>query len=252
MRSWLLSAAAVVLLSSNASAQEGPPPPPTAGATDSASTIDDDARFEWLAAEIAEIEKPTERWFTGWTWGFAWLTASQISLAAAAPTSGLRADSGVGAVVAGLGLAATISQPNSMLNAQETLRKYDASTPLGRYERRRRAEYILQSTASEERFEHSFIPFVLATVVNGAATYILVHDYGQDLAGWLSCAAGEVVTLIQIFSRPYSATRAWERYTKGYHPFPPSQVPPDQIELPDKLHLSFVVSPGGAGARITF
>jgi hypothetical protein len=273
MRTWLLTAAAVLLISGNAAAQtedsasegssrdKGSASKGEGADSDSdgdegraagASTIDDNARYAWLSAELTKIEGPTERWHTGWLWGFTWLTASQLALGASAPTIGLREDSYVGAAVGALGLVSVLIQPNTMDGALDTLKSYDGSSPLGRYERLRRAEYYLRSTAQEERFEHSVIPFALATVVNCAAAYLLVHTYGQDLAGYASLAAGEVVTLVQIFSRPYSATHAWERYQKSYHPFPPSEVPPDQIELPDQLHLSFVIGPAGLGARATF
>jgi hypothetical protein len=261
MRSWLLSATAiaVALTSRSASAQEEAGQedegPHSASASDSKggpNPMDDDARYKWLSAEIEQIEGPTERWQTGFTWGFAWLAASEWSLAAAAPKPDLQKDSAVGAVVGTLALGNMLIQPNTMADAQATLAQYDGTTAIGKYERRRHAEYLIKTTAVEEAFWHSWVPFTLNTVVNVAANSILIVGFKQELAGWLSMGAGEIVTLIQIFSRPHSATHAWERYTKTYHPFPPSEVPPDQIDLVEKLHISFGVSPGGLGAVGTF
>jgi hypothetical protein len=267
MRSWLLSATAtasalaIALTCRPASAQEDTEGeahegPHGSGDTSSSkgpsNSMDDDARYAWLSAEIAHIEGPTERWQTGWTWGFAWLAAGEWSLAAAAPKQSLQEDSGVGAVVGTLAFAAMLIQPNTMADAQATLAQYDASTPIGKYERRRHAEYLIKATASEEAYWHSLIPLTLNSAVNIAANSILIAGYHQTLAGALSMGAGEIVTLIQIFSRPYSATHAWERYKKEYHPFAPSEVPPDQDDLMDKLHISLAVSPGGIGAVGTF
>ncbi|MGH7270487.1 MAG: hypothetical protein ACREJ3_08650 [Polyangiaceae bacterium] len=252
MRSWLLSVAAVMLLSRSAAAQpEGAPAAtsnsdPEASVTGGASAFDDAARYAWLDAEIKPIEASTEKWFGVWTWGYAWVATSQVALAIPAPNDGLRELSLVGASTSFLGFLSMLTLPNTMSGASDTLAKYDASTPFGQYERRRKAEYILQATASEESYEHSVVPFILASVVNGAAAYILVQGYDQVLGGWALFGAGEVATLLQMFTRPFAATHAWDQYKKGYHPAPASEVPPDQI------HLSFDVSPFGVGAHGTF
>jgi len=259
MRSWLLSAAAVAvaLTCRSAYAQDDAPEGEEAGAhakgaTAGGSAGDDDARYAWLSAEIAHIEGPTERWQTGWTWGFAWLAAGEWALTAAAPKQSLQYDSGVGAAIGTLAFLNMMIQPNTMADAQASLAAIDGTTPQGRYDRRRHAEYLIEATSQEEAFWHSLIPFTLNTVVNVAANSALIVGYHQELAGWLSMGAGEIVTLLQIFSRPHSATHAWERYQKNYHPFAPSEVPPDEIDLIQKLHLSFAVSPGGVGAMGTF
>jgi hypothetical protein len=260
MRSWLLGATALAvgLTCRSASAQEEAGPEEAGPHAGSASTsgspnpMDDDSRYAWLSAEIKQIEGPTERWQTGFTWGFAWLAAGEWSLAAASPKKDLMQDSMVGAVIGTLALGNMLIQPNTMAGAQESLDQYDGSTAIGKYERRRHAEFLIEATASEEAFWHSLIPFTLNTVVNVAANSYLIWGLNQKLAGALSMGAGEIVTLIQIFSRPHSATHAWERYTKTYHPFPPSEIPPDQIDLIQKLHISFGVSPGGLGAVGSF
>jgi hypothetical protein len=83
MRSWLLGATALAvgLTCRSASAQEEAGPEEAGPHAGSASTsgspnpMDDDSRYAWLSAEIKQIEGPTERWQTGFTWGFAWLAA---------------------------------------------------------------------------------------------------------------------------------------------------------------------------------
>jgi hypothetical protein len=268
MRSWLLaaSAIAVALTCRSASAQEDAPAGDEARKTDGngdskdeasdadkpSSAIDADARYKWLSSEIDRIEGPTERWQAGWTWGFAWLAAGEWSLTAAAPKPGLQQDSGVGAVIATLAFMNMAIQPNTMGDAHDSLAAIDGTSVIGKYDRVRHAEYLIKSTATEEAFWHSWIPFTLNTVVNVAANSVLIAGFHQELAGWLSMGAGELVTLVQIFSRPYSATHAWERYTKAYHPFAPSEIPPDEIDLLQKLHISFSAGPGGVGAMGTF
>ena len=127
------------------------------------------------------------------------------------------------------------------------LHSFDASTPLGAYERRRRAEYLLHATAAEEHFYHSPIPLVLAAISSGAGAFILIRGYDQVVGGWATLGSGVAVTLLQMLTRPFSASDAWERYTdKAYTRRPGSQVPPDQIDL------SFGVTPMGAAVNGTF
>lgn len=235
-------ATTALLLGSSAAAQ-----PPASGVPATGSpVIDDNARYAWIDAQLAQIEGPTERWFTGWTWTFAWLAAGQAGLAAAAPKPGQVADSAVGAVTSALGLGTMLIAPNTLLGAREQLAKFDATMPQGQYERRRRAEYVLQAVSAEERFQHSWVPHVLHTLANAGGWAVLFFGYKEYLAAWATLGAGFVVGEIQIFTRPWSATNAWEQYVKDYHPIPASQVPPDQI------HLSFSVTPFGAAAQGTF
>jgi hypothetical protein len=154
----LLGCVGVTLLSAPAvHADETAPPEPetsepsTPGMT-TAGAVDDNARYEWLDAELARIEVPTERWYTGWVASFGVLALGQYSLAAGAPNSGLREISIAGAINSTLGLGAVLIAPNTLDGTREKLKDFDASTPLGAYERRRRAEYLLHATAAEEGF----------------------------------------------------------------------------------------------------
>ena len=135
--------------------------------------------------------------------------------------------------------------PNT-LGAFERLHQFDASSPLGAYERRRRAEYLLQATAAEERFYHSPVPLILAAITSGIGALVLIRTYDQVVGGWATLGSGVAVTALQMLTRPFSAGDAWRRYVDKYHPSPPSQTPPDQ------LHLSFSVTPTGAALNGTF
>jgi hypothetical protein len=210
-------------------------------------SLDDGARYAWLDNELGKVEAPTERWYTGWTATFAWLAVGQYSFAGPSPNAGLREFSLVGAVNSTLGLFAMLAAPNTLGgDAREKLQKFDASTPLGAFERRRRAEYLLNATAAEERFYHSPIPLLLATASSAAGGAILIYGYHQIPAGWGTFGAGVGLTLLQMLTRPFSAGDAWDRYVNRYHPSPNIQVPPDQI------HLSFAVTPMGAAMNGTF
>jgi hypothetical protein len=228
---------AALLVSSNAAAQSQP-------ATH--DVIDDNARYAWLDAELTEIEGPTERWYTGWTSAFAWVALGQYSFAATAPNTGLREVSIVGAINSTLGLGAMLIAPNTLDGSLERLHAFDASSPLGAWERRRRAEYLLHATAAEEHFYHSPVPLLLAAVSSGVGAFILIRTYDQVVGGWATLASGVSVTLLQMITRPFSASNALERYRDKYSPSPGSQVPPDQI------HLSFAVTPNGAAVNGTF
>jgi hypothetical protein len=220
-------AGAALLLSPPAAAQTKP----ESVATDQES-LDENARYAWLDAELKEVEGSTERWYTGWTAAFGWLALGQYAFAASAPNSGLRALSVVGAINSTLGLGAMLIAPNTLSgNAREKLESFDASQPLGAYERRRRAEYLLHATAAEESYYHGPIPLLLAAVVSGAGAFILIRSYDQVLGGIATGCAGVAVTSMQMLTRPSTASNAWKRYVNSTHPVPGSQVPPDQIQM---------------------
>jgi hypothetical protein len=240
----LLPAAAILLLGSSAAAETATATAPTP--TTSAPPVDDGARYAWLDAQLAQIEMPTERWFTGWTWTFAWLAVGQGSLTAASPTAKQRELSGVGVGQAVLGLGAMLMAPNTLRGARARLNKMDVTTADGQYARRKRAEYVLAAVAAEEQFEHSPIPYILAGAVNLGGAAILWRGFDQPLAAAGILAAGSVVTTVQILSRPFSATRAWAQYKKDYSPNMPAEVPPDQI------NISLGVGPTGVAAIGTF
>ena len=46
-------------------------------ATTEITSLDDNARYAWLDAELTNVEVSTERWYTGWTATFAWLALGQ-------------------------------------------------------------------------------------------------------------------------------------------------------------------------------
>lgn len=173
--------------------------------------------------------------------------AGQAALAASAPNRGLRVDAIVGGINSALGLFAILTAPHTMLGARDRLRRFDASTALGAYERRRRAEYILHATAAEEHFYGSWIPLAIAVIPSSIGAYVLIHDYDQKLAGWATLGAGVGVTLLQILTRPSIATHAWRRYVDEFHPEHNTQIPPS-----DLLDLSLVVTPMGVAATGTF
>ncbi|HEX3770438.1 MAG TPA: hypothetical protein VHV30_06225 [Polyangiaceae bacterium] len=212
-----------------------------------ADSLDDSAKFAWLDAELKKINGPTERWNTGWTATFGWLALGQWAFVGPSPNAGLREMSVVGATNATLGLIAMIAAPNTLGgDALAHVEQFDASTPLGAYERRRRAEYLLHATAAEEGFFHGPIPLILAGASSAAGGAILIYGYHQVAAGWAQFGAGVGLTLLQMLTRPSSATDAWERYKNKYHPAPNPQVPPDQIQM------YFGFSPMGAAMTGTF
>jgi hypothetical protein len=243
----LLGVSSAALFFPSTAAAQSVPAAPSGGAAPSApNAIDDNARYAWLDAELTQIEGPTERWYTGWTSAFAWVALGQYSFAATAPNTGLREVSIVGAINSTLGLGAMLIAPNTLSGSLERLHNFDASSPLGAWERRRRAEYLLHATAAEEHFYHSPVPLVLAAITSGAGAFILIRAYDQVVGGWATLGSGVAVTLLQMLTRPFSASDAWDRYKDRYNPSPGSQVPPDQI------HLSFSATPMGAAVNGTF
>jgi hypothetical protein len=87
-----------------------------------------------------------------------------------------------------------------------------------------------------------FFPFLSRS----GAGAILWFGYDQHVGGIATLGAGLGATAIQMLTRPFSATKAWKKYTSLAHPGPGSQVSPDQI------NVSFDVSPLGMGMHGTF
>jgi hypothetical protein len=222
------------------------PPPATIPSSDS---LDDSARWEYLNAHLSNVEGATERWYAGWTSTFAALAIAQYGFAAAAPNAGLREISLVGAINSTLGLGAMLIAPNTLDGSREKLEQFDATTPLGAFERRRRAEYLLHATEAEERYWHGPVPFILALVASGAGALVLIEGYDQVVGGLATLGGGIAVTALQMLTRPSSAGTAWRHYVHKYHPSPGTQVPPyDQIDM----YMSFAVSPNGVAMQLTF
>ncbi len=89
---------------------------------------------------------------------------------------------------------------------------------------------------------------MLAAVTSGAGAAVLIAGYNQVLGGLATLGAGLGLTALQMLTRPWAATRAWDRYVNKYHPVPGSQVPPDQVQM----FLSFAVTPTSAAVRLDF
>jgi hypothetical protein len=230
----LLPAVAVLSVAQSASAQTAPP------------VFDDATRLAWLEAELSKAQSASHRWFTGWTWGYAWLSAGQASLAVASPDYNQRVASGVGASVSALGFLAMLATPHTILGARDALERIDPSTPFGLYQRRLRAEGLLKASADEERFFHSWITHTMDLAANLGAAAVLIAAYDQKAFGVATLAAGTVIAEIQIWSRPFLATHAWSRYEAEFHPTSGGGMGWSEFEL------SLSLTPSGISAQGTF
>jgi hypothetical protein len=254
----LLVVLAALLASGRAAAQPPAAPGPAAvqepgaerdAAASRGATSIDDERYAWLDKHLAAVETPTERWYKGWTWGFIWLAAGNASLGVVAPTEPQRQFAFTTSVESVLGLTSTLIQPHTMGGAREMLREYDASSAIGQYERRRRAEYVLYATASEENYWHSPVPHLLGVVAAAGGAGVLMGIYHQTAFGLLEAGATLGAVELQIWTRPTSATKAWREYEKWTGEGKPAEVGPDAIDL---FSVSFAVTPGGVAAVGTF
>jgi hypothetical protein len=214
-----------------------------------AQPSEDEVRYAWLDAELARIEVPTERWFTDWALAYATLTLADEQLAVITKDPAQRTAAIVGGAGSVLGLLGVALQPNTLAGARERLAAFDATTPLGKYERRRRAEYVLHAVAAEERYWRSPTPHLLALLVSGGSTAVLIAGYHQTTYGLLNLGFGMAIAELQIWTRPTLATQAWHRYANTYHPGQPSEIGPDQV---DQFSMSVSLSLFGVGLRGSF
>jgi hypothetical protein len=179
---------------------------------------DDDARYSWLLAELAQSEGAHRTWWRAWTASYAVLALGQGTFALAIQDEGLRADATVGAVKTALGLVSLLLLPQTPRWAVSSLREMDSGTPKARRLRRLRAEELLQASASEERFGISWVPHVAAAATNLAGAYILFHEYKRYVPGWLSLGSGTFVAELQILTQPTNAIGAHNRYVRAFRP----------------------------------
>jgi hypothetical protein len=221
-------------------------PAPNDGSLD---TLSDSARYARLDADLARIEVPTERWFTGWAWTFAWATVGNAGFAAATPTYQQRVLAVVTGTTSALALGAMAVQPNTLIGERDRMAKMDASTPLGQYERRKHAEYVLHGVAAEEAYWRSPIPHILGIAVAGASAAVLIEGYKLTAFGILQGSLGFALAELQIWTRPTLATAAWHRYAHDVSAQKPSEQGPDQLDM---FSVSLVAAPTGMGLKGTF
>jgi hypothetical protein len=81
---------------------------------------------------------------------------------------------------------------------------------------------------------------------NVGAAAVLIEAYDQKAFGVATLVAGTVIAELQIWSRPFLATRAWSRYVAEFHPTSGGAMGWAEFQL------SLSLTPVGIAARGTF
>lgn len=173
------------------------------------------ARYEFLLTSLERERPKVKLWWTGWTLGYAGLTAGQGAAALFFPERGARIDAAVGAAESALGVIGMLITPHTVTGAPDELRAMDGSTPGARAARLRRAEALLEQSAGDEEDARSWAPHVEAALVNYAGSATLWFGYQRYAGGWLNLLAGTAIAELQIITRPTGASESWRRYRAG-------------------------------------
>ncbi len=144
------------------------------------------------AAALALDRRDARIWYFGWSSAFAVALGVRLPMALLADDPGVRADSRVGAVTAGVGLLATLLQPPVGLFAR-TVEDAD-----------------VEATAADERRGRAWFAHVPGIALNlGAGAFLWLHE-DRPVPGAISAAIGLAVTELQIFTRPRRVLDATE------------------------------------------
>lgn len=216
MTRWSATCGALLLLHVTCGVARAEPPPPAP-----AKDAEIDARLAFLERAIERERDSTRLWYDGWTGFFGAAALAQAGLAANVTTYAARVAGIAGAAKAGLGFGFMLVSPAGGRTAADLLRAMPAATPSQRLAKLRRAEAMLSTIATEERFRRSWFPTLGGGVVNlggAVAVFALTHDAG---AGWLGLASGLLVSGLHRFTAPTAAIGAWDAYRRGDLRAPP-------------------------------
>lgn len=186
-------------------------------------------RLSYLENALRSGRPAARAWWYGWISAYSVGTVAQLSLAGAhwndtKPESGspgarrvrdreFAQDMLVGGATTALGLGGLLIDPFVPAYGSNALKKLPESTPEERRAKLLRAEEILRQCAAREKKGRGLTTHLLNLGVNAAAgivTALAFHRPAKD--GLVTFAAGETVSLINIFTQPRRATRDLKEY----------------------------------------
>jgi hypothetical protein len=215
--------------------------PGVAWAEPGTSDAETTARLAFIERALARDEVHTRLWSDGWTGFFGAAALAQAGLAGGSASASARITALAGAAKASIGFGFMIVSPATGRTAASVLRALPSGTPEQRRDKLRRAEALLRTVATEERFRRSWFPSIGGAFVNIAGAWVVLATTRDATAGWLGLATGVLVSQAHRFTQPTAAIDAWAAYCRG-----------DIRPRPARASVSVVPVPGGLSLRASF
>ena len=203
----------------------------TAWAQEAAGPSDEQVkeRLSYLEGALSSARPAARAWWYGWIAAYSVGTVSQLSLAGAhwndtkaedgSPDArrvrdrGFAEDMLVGGATTALGLGSLLIDPFVPAYGSKALKRLPEATPEERRTKLLRAEEILRRCAAREKEGRGLKTHLLNLGVNAAAGIVTAAAFHRPWTdGLMTFAAGEAVSLLNIFTQPRRAIRDLNEY----------------------------------------
>lgn len=217
-------------------------------------------RLAFITKALEDGQPAAKRWWYGWIGAYTAgalaggvLAAShwhdtKLEGAETVPDREFAEGMLVGGATFALGVGPLVLDPFVAATAAKKLRPLPESSPLERRAKLNRAEQVLRECARDEKDGRGLKTQLLNVGANAAGAVVIKAIFHQSWGSALvSFAAGEAVSLLNIFSQPMKATRDLKRYEAGFEADrgPLSRARPEP-------QWSLGLFPGGISFRLKF
>jgi hypothetical protein len=233
------AALALVLVAAHASPAFAAPPDEDAAVT---------ARLAFLEAVLARDGAKLGTWRDAWVSTFAALALLQVGVGVPTTDVGVRGAAFVGGIKSLLAAGSILAVPATIVTASARLGALDARTPEERRAKLLVAESLLQKSAAESRFRHSWMPLVAGALLNVGGAAVMWAGYHRPGSGWFGLGSGLVVGQLFYQTQPIGAIAAWDAYSRARDQGKP---PPTVASLAAKEPaIRWSVAPGAGGVLL--
>jgi hypothetical protein len=204
-----------------------------------------EARLAWIERALDREQASGRLWYDSWVGLFGAATLAQAGIALNVNDPAARVSGIVGSVKSGIACGFMLLNPATARTAADTIRAMRADTPAERAAKLLRAETLLRTIATEQRFGRSWFPRVGGAALNTAAAWITWATTRGTAVGWIGLLSGVAVAQLNIHTQPTSAIAAWESYSRAgsalprLDPAPPPRVSVVPMGAGLALHTTF-------------
>jgi hypothetical protein len=217
------------------------------------------ARLAFITGALDAGQPRAKTWWYGWIAGYSVGAVAMGVLAATnwnepvietfapvpKPDRSFAQDMLVGSATFAIGVVGLVIDPFVPATAGRKLRPLPEGTSMERLAKLRRAEELLRQCARREKDGRSLKTHLMNAGVNAAAGVVTAAAFKRPWTdGLITFAAGEAVSLLNIFSQPMRATRDLKKYEAG-------DLGNSGVSTP-KRRWSLGVWPGGLSFRLQF
>lgn len=173
-------------------------------------------RLEFITEALRAGRPAAGAWWYGWMAAYSAGAIAGGAVAASGTDYELAEDVIVGGATCALGVVGLVIDPFVPATAPRKLRPLEESTPAERLAKLRRAEELLRACARREKGGRSLTTHLLNLGANATAGIVTAVAFKRPWTdGLITFAAGEAVSLLNIFTQPMRATRDLKKYEAG-------------------------------------